>query len=55
MVHMPERNTVERETTSIKVRPDVWRDAKIEAIRHGQTVSQLVEEAIEAWVKHRKN
>lgn len=46
--------TVERETTSIKVRPDLWRDAKIEAIRHGKTVSELVEEAIEAWVKQRK-
>ena len=46
--------TVARETTSIKVRPDLWRDAKIEAIRHGETVSELVEEAIEAWVKQRK-
>ena len=45
---------MERETTSIKVRPDLWRDAKIEAIRHGKTVSELVEEAIEAWVKQRK-
>ena len=48
---MTEGKTVERETTSIKVRPDLWRDAKIEAIKHGKTVSELVEEAIEAWVR----
>jgi predicted HicB family RNase H-like nuclease len=51
---MTESKTVERETTSIKVKPDLWRDAKIEAIKHGKTVSELVEEAIEAWVKQRK-
>ena len=51
---MTESKIVERETTSIKVRPDLWRDAKIQAIRHGKTVSELVEEAIEAWVKQRK-
>lgn len=48
------QETVERETTSIKVRPDLWKDAKIEAIRRGKTLSELVEEAIEAWVKQRK-
>jgi hypothetical protein len=51
---MTETKTIERETTSIKVRPDLWRNAKIEAIKHGKTVSELVEEAIEAWVKQRK-
>jgi hypothetical protein len=49
--YMTETKTVERETTSIKVRPDLWRNAKIEAIKHGKTVSELVEEAIEAWVR----
>ncbi len=51
---MTEVKAVERETTSIKVRPDLWRNAKIEAIKHGKTVSELVEEAIEAWVKQSK-
>jgi len=45
---------MERETTSIKIRPDLWKDAKIEAIKRGKTVSELVEEAIESWVKQRK-
>jgi predicted DNA-binding protein len=51
---MPETETVQREATSIKVKPDLWKDAKIEAIRHGKTVSELVEEAIEAWIKEHK-
>jgi hypothetical protein len=51
---MQETRTSERETTSIKIRPDLWKDAKIEAIKRGKTVSELVEEAIESWVKQRK-
>jgi hypothetical protein len=51
---MPETKSVERETTSIKVKPDIWRNAKIHAIKNGKTVSELVEEAIEAWVKQLK-
>jgi len=46
--------TVERETTSIKVKPDLWKEAKIEAIKHGITVSELVEGAIEKWMKEHK-
>jgi predicted DNA-binding protein len=48
---MTETEIVQREATSIKVKPDLWKDAKIEAIRQGKTVSELVEEAIEAWIK----
>lgn len=51
---MSETKTVEREATSIKVKPELWREAKIEAIKHGKTVSELVEEAIEEWIKERK-
>ncbi len=40
-----------REATSIKVKPEVWKRAKIVAIEQGLTVSELVERAIEAWVK----
>ncbi len=45
---------VERTTTSIKVRPDVWKKAKIEAIKEDIDVSELVEKAIERWVKDKK-
>ncbi|MEX2193120.1 MAG: hypothetical protein WD717_07055 [Nitrosarchaeum sp.] len=42
---------IERVTTSIKVRPDVWKKAKIEAIKEDLDLSELVEKAIEAWVR----
>ena len=45
---------VERTTTSIKIRPDVWKKAKIEAIKEDMDVSELVEKAIERWVKGNK-
>jgi hypothetical protein len=54
---MPETTTerVVRESTAIKIKPDLWKEAKIEAIRHDKTVSELVEEAIEVWIReHRK-
>jgi hypothetical protein len=52
---MPESETVQREATSIKIKPDLWKDAKIEAVKNDKTVSELVEEAIEAWIKvHKK-
>jgi predicted DNA-binding protein len=52
---LPETETAQREATSIKIKPDLWKEAKIEAIKHERTVSELVEEAIEAWIKeHRK-
>ena len=47
-------DSVIREKTSIKIKPDTWREAKIEAIRQGKTVSELMEEAIEAYIKEFK-
>jgi hypothetical protein len=51
---MPETETVRREATSIKIKPALWKEAKIEAIREGMTVSELVEGAIENWINERK-
>ena len=51
---MPEQETVQRETTSVKVKPDLWKEAKIEAVKHDKTVSELLEEALEAWIKEHK-
>lgn len=45
---------VERESTSIKVRPDVWKKAKIEAINDEIDLSVFVEDAVSFWIKHRK-
>jgi len=51
---MPETETVKKEATSIKINPELWKEAKIEAIKHSITVSELVEGAIEAWIKEHK-
>ena len=42
---------IKRDSTSIKIRPDVWKEAKIAAIRSDMDVSELVERAIEAWIE----
>jgi hypothetical protein len=43
-----------RVTTSIKIDPDLWKKAKIEAIKHDLDLSELVEKAIETWVRDNK-
>jgi hypothetical protein len=44
-----------REATSIKIKPNVWKEAKKQAIDEGKTVSELMEEAIDTYIKeHRK-
>lgn len=48
---MSETKKEKREATSIKIKPKIWKEAKIEAIRQNKTVSELVEEALEAWIK----
>jgi predicted HicB family RNase H-like nuclease len=40
---MPE---IKRESTSIKIDPELWKEAKIEAIRRDMDLSQLVEQAL---------
>jgi hypothetical protein len=47
----PRETQIKREATSIKIRPDVWKEAKIEAIRKEMDLSELVEQAIESWIK----
>lgn len=37
---------VKREPTSINVDPELWRDAKIEAIKRGITVTDLFEQSL---------
>lgn len=43
----------ERVTTSIKIKPDIWKNAKIEAIKNDMEVSKLVEEALEDWISNK--
>ena len=51
----PKGNSTKRESTSIKIRPDVWKEAKIDAIKHDMDLSELVERAIEAWLNKKEN
>jgi hypothetical protein len=48
---MSEAKEEKREATSIKIKPRIWKDAKIEAINQGKTVSELMEEAIDEYIK----
>ena len=37
--------------TSLRINPDIWKEAKVAAIRNDMTLTQLVEEAINYWIK----
>lgn len=45
---------LERVTTSIKIDPKLWKEAKKSAIDHDLELSQLVEEAILDWIKENR-
>lgn len=42
---MTPRNDIKREATSMKINPQLWKQAKIEAIRNDLELSELVEQA----------
>lgn len=48
---MSETKKEQRAKTSIKVKPETWKEAKKVAIDKGKTVSEIMEEAIEAYIK----
>lgn len=43
-----------RESTSLKIRPSIWKKAKLSAVEHEIQLSELVEKAVEKWVKENK-
>jgi len=43
-----------REATSIKMDPELWKEAKIEAIRRDMDLSELVEHALRKELKEGK-
>lgn len=52
---MPDRpEKVKREPTSIKIDPELWKDAKIEAIREDMELSEMVERALRDYLKKGK-
>lgn len=48
------KEEVVREKTSIKIKPNVWRETKKQAIDEERTVSELVEEALTKWIEEHK-
>ncbi len=44
---------IKRETTSLKINPELWKEAKIQAIRDDMELSELVERAITEWIDER--
>lgn len=40
----------ERVATSIKIKPEVWKKAKIEAIKCDSELSELVEKTLDRWI-----
>ena len=47
---MTEKKKVARTVTSIKIDPQVWKEAKKSAIDHDLDVSELVEKALDHWI-----
>lgn len=51
---MDMKKDVIRSVTSIKINPDLWKEAKIEAIREDLSVSEALEEALQEWVDRKR-
>lgn len=50
----PTTEDIKRDATSIKIDPNLWKNAKMEAIKFDMTVSELVEEAIREWINKKE-
>ena len=37
--------------TSLRVDPDLWKEAKVQAIRNDMTLAEIVEEALKKWIE----
>lgn len=40
--------------TSLRVDPELWKKAKMEAIKHDLTLAELVDESIRDWLKKKR-
>ena len=50
---MPE-NEKSQVVTSLRVDPELWKKAKMEAIRRDLTLAELVDESIRDWLKKKR-
>jgi predicted HicB family RNase H-like nuclease len=44
-------NEKDQFVTSLRINPEIWKEAKIQAIKHDITLTELIEEAINCWIK----
>lgn len=49
---MPEEDKKQL-VTSLRVDSDLWKEAKVQAIRHDITLTELVEEALNLWMQEK--
>ncbi len=40
--------------TSLRVDPDLWKEAKVQAIRQDMTLTKVVDEAIREWIERKQ-
>jgi len=39
--------------TSLRIDPEIWKEAKVQAIKNDMTLTELVEEAIRLWIQEK--
>lgn len=44
-------NEKDQFVTSLRINPEIWKEAKVQAIKNDMTLTELVEEAITCWIK----
>ena len=48
-------NEKDQFVTSLRINPQIWKNAKVEAIKNDMTLTELVEEAINCWIQQKMN
>jgi predicted HicB family RNase H-like nuclease len=46
-------NEKDQFVTSLRINPQIWKEAKVAAIQNDITLTQLVEEAINCWIEEK--
>jgi len=48
---MPKKNQM---VTSLRVDPELWKRAKVQAVIHDMTLADVIEEALKEWIKKKQ-
>lgn len=52
---MTNKNNSGRETVSVRINPQLWKEARIYAIKNDKSVADLVEDALKKEIKNKKS